>query len=176
MVIDPQRNDQRSRTYPRVENSRKNYAYHPLNLLVYLKSYNESKVIIIEALKRNKNEFERDQYEQLVKLLVFHVMFRMNEIQESIEFLQNDQNLVDWKREGFIKALYEMVQIREIEERNQREQLLKKEKEQKDKQKKEEEEKLKQLQLQQQQQQQQPQQNINNATTNNNTKLKVLSL
>ncbi|KAM9956104.1 hypothetical protein ACTFIW_005960 [Dictyostelium discoideum] len=120
-----------------------------IHLLVYLKSYNESKVIIIEALKRNRNEFKSDQYEQLIELLIFHVMFRMNEINESISLLQNDSYLSDWKKNGFIKALYEMVQIREFEEKNQRELQLKRDSE-----------KLQQQQQQQQQNQQQNQQQL----------------
>ncbi|KAN0023250.1 hypothetical protein ACTFIU_011417 [Dictyostelium citrinum] len=123
-----------------------------IHLLVYLKSYNESKVIIIEALKRNRNEFKSDQYEQLIELLIFHVMFRMNEINESISLLENDIYLSDWKKNGFIKALYEMVQIREFEEKNQRELQLKRETE-----------KLKQQQNQQQQLEQQLEQQLINS-------------
>ncbi|KAN0025012.1 hypothetical protein ACTFIV_009423 [Dictyostelium citrinum] len=123
-----------------------------IHLLVYLKSYNESKVIIIEALKRNRNEFKSDQYEQLIELLIFHVMFRINEINESISLLENDIYLSDWKKNGFIKALYEMVQIREFEEKNQRELQLKRETE-----------KIKQQQNQQQQLEQQLEQQLINS-------------
>ncbi|GAM17094.1 hypothetical protein SAMD00019534_002690 [Acytostelium subglobosum LB1] len=138
-----------------------------IHLLVYMKSYHEAKGTVINCLNHRpivtepesqistsfnvNHNITQEEYDQLAELLVFHILFRIEEIDEARAFLQCS-NLPQWKREGFTKSLEEMVQIRE-QEINQAI--------------------LKQKQLQQQQQQQQQQHNspVDLVETNGNNKL-----
>ncbi|KYQ91575.1 hypothetical protein DLAC_07345 [Tieghemostelium lacteum] len=98
-----------------------------IQLLIYLKSYEECKSMILDVIDRKVKEdmqklpstITQNDYEQLIELLIFHIMFRLNEIQESFQLLKNDPYLSKWKKEGFTNALKEMVEIRDIEEKNQ---------------------------------------------------------
>eukprot|EP01132_Coremiostelium_polycephalum_P007709 gene7709-9483_t len=160
---------------------------HQLMFLFYahVKSYLECKNIILDLINRkilqdkqdldsssssssssltasNNDEprikITQEDYEQLVELLIFHIMFRLNEIKESFQFLEYETYLSPWKKEGFIKSLHEMVHIREIEEKNQieKELQIKKLIQQQELEKQQElelQQKQQQLQLQQQQQQ-----------------------
>ncbi|EGG17502.1 hypothetical protein DFA_08498 [Cavenderia fasciculata] len=124
------------------------------HLLVDNKQYKQSKYIIEEALNRRKvvgsdyydpNDVDvltQDGYDQLVELLIFHVMFRMNETEEAKNYLLlgNASHLSPHKLQGFTQSLQEMIQIKEIEEKNQKELQLLQEKEK-------EKEKLRQQQL-----------------------------
>ncbi|KAF2073207.1 hypothetical protein CYY_005489 [Polysphondylium violaceum] len=105
-----------------------------IHLLVHYKNYEESKAIILEVItkryimvQKNNNQSHQNnilnnqQYEQLVELLIFHIMFRLGESEQCFQYLESDHYLSSWKKEGFIQALNEMIHIKEIEEKSHKE-------------------------------------------------------
>eukprot|EP01133_Synstelium_polycarpum_P013297 gene13297-15629_t len=74
----------------------------------------EQRVIVDGELYRvnDTTQIRQEEHDQLVELLVFHILLRTNEIDEARQYLQDNRNLPVWKQEGFLKSLQEMVQIK----------------------------------------------------------------
>jgi len=81
-----------------------------VNLLINaLEDFLSAKNILMLVLE--ENQLEDEQREELMELLVFHVLIPLSEADEAVAFLQFDRSLPQWKKEGWINHIKATIQI-----------------------------------------------------------------